>query len=1141
MSRSGGGEESEALADASSAPAQDLAHAATLAARSTQDQGTPAADTPRTPQPTKADVTRDERRPGAPRPAAAARDLPFVDPSHYEIAGEHARGGLGRVLRAHDRRLERTVALKELAQGPSSRTAARFVREALVTARLQHPSIVPVYEAGRWPSGDPFYAMKLVSGDTLDEAIEKRPTLDARLALLPHVLAVAEAVAYAHSEGVIHRDLKPANVMLGAFGETQVVDWGLAKDRRLADDPASAEDDSLYAQAHADMTRAGTVVGTPAYMAPEQARGEDVDEHADVYAIGAMLYHLLAALPPFEGAPDTVIARVAKDAPPPLGERTPEAPRDLVAIVDKAMARDPSARYPTAKELAQDLSRFLTGQLVGARAYGKLTLLVRWLRRNRTPVAVAAVLLTALAITAIASARRIVHERNVAKARSAELVLTQARSMLERDPTAAIAWLKQYPDDGNDWVGVRSVASDAHSRGVARHLLVGPPQPIEASAVSSDSKLIATAQLDKVQLWSATTGQRVWQVRLAELSQLAFAPDGKAVAAGGTKGEVWLLEAVDVRPRLVGKHAGYVDRLAFSPDGKTLASAGMDGVVWLWSTTSPESRALRGHAALISWMTFVEDGRALMTADRDGEVRRWDLAAQQSTVLFKLAPEGIEDVLFVSDGRVVVARQERVLVWKPGDVAPQELGRQSSTIRRVAALNDGRLVSVGDDGVVYVWPLVAGPPERWTGHEQRVSILTVSADGTTFATGDLSGEVRIWRDGRSVSRRGHANVIMQLSFSADGAWLFSADGNGEGRIWPITRPDGTFVHVAASDVFRVAFVDQGKSVVSTSRDGGVRLLRVDGLAVQRLSSHETASYGVDFLPGGNFVTAATEGVIEEWHADGTAGRVMRGPERAWAVTASPDGSKLASTGDDSVVLWYLASGQGAVRYRHQGEAYDVAFSPNGRYLASSGSDSIIRITDLSNGRQHDLRGNGATSHRLIFGSDDILYSSSWDGTVRVWSLEKETHSLLATHYGRVRALSLSPNGDLLASGGEDRVIRVVNVRTGTTRELRGHGGEVRNLAFSHDARLLASAGWDETVRVWNLEDGSVSVLRGHAGRIHRVAFAPNDRLLASGAQDGSIALWNLDGIQKVPESRGALKGWLRQVTGASTDAPPASY
>src|SRR6185369_7914107 len=111
-----------------------------------------------------------------------------------------------------------TVAIKELAHGPSERSAGRFVREALVTARLQHPSIVPVYEAGRWPSGDPFYAMKLVSGETLDHAIETRPTLDARLALLPHVLAVAEAVAYAHSEGVIHRDLKPANVMLGAFG-----------------------------------------------------------------------------------------------------------------------------------------------------------------------------------------------------------------------------------------------------------------------------------------------------------------------------------------------------------------------------------------------------------------------------------------------------------------------------------------------------------------------------------------------------------------------------------------------------------------------------------------------------------------------------------------------------------------------------------------------------------------------------------------------------------------------------------------------------------------------------------------------------------------------------------------------------------
>ena len=166
------------------------------------------------------------------RPAAtttsATASLPIVERRHYHVLSEFARGGLGRILRARDKRTGRLVAIKEML-GSSEEVAARFAREALLTANLQHPAIVPVYELGRWPEGDPFYAMKLVSGRALDRVLEEATTLDARLALLPTVLAVADAVAFAHGEGVIHRDLKPANVLVGSFSETVVIDWGLAK------------------------------------------------------------------------------------------------------------------------------------------------------------------------------------------------------------------------------------------------------------------------------------------------------------------------------------------------------------------------------------------------------------------------------------------------------------------------------------------------------------------------------------------------------------------------------------------------------------------------------------------------------------------------------------------------------------------------------------------------------------------------------------------------------------------------------------------------------------------------------------------------------------------------------------------------
>src|SRR6185312_8185115 len=184
--------------------------------------------------------------------------LPLVPTDRYEVRDEFARGGLGRIFRAHDRRLARPVAVKQLIAG-GAEAARRFIREALITARLQHPAIVPIYEAGRWPSGEPFYAMKLVSGRSLDQVIKGKSLAD-RLTLLPVIIAVAEAMAYAHSQRIIHRDLKPGNVLVGSFGETVLIDWGLAKDLSSGTEVAP---DAMMTPYHDDSTEAGTVLGTP--------------------------------------------------------------------------------------------------------------------------------------------------------------------------------------------------------------------------------------------------------------------------------------------------------------------------------------------------------------------------------------------------------------------------------------------------------------------------------------------------------------------------------------------------------------------------------------------------------------------------------------------------------------------------------------------------------------------------------------------------------------------------------------------------------------------------------------------------------------------------------------------------------------
>jgi tetratricopeptide (TPR) repeat protein len=335
-------------------------------------------------------------------PAADASELPIVDRGNYAVEGEFARGGMGRILSARDRRLSRVVALKEL-QATTAPDARRFVREALVTARLQHPAIVPIYEAGRWPDGVPFYAMKLVSGRSLDALIRgAEGGLSGRLALLPHLLAVAEAVAFAHSQRIVHRDLKPANVLVGGFGETVVVDWGLAKDLSAVTSDDTDPEPRVGTAGGQDETVVGSVLGTPAFMPPEQARGEPVDERADVFALGAMLYYLLAGTPPRSGTTvrEVLAAAANEQQPVPVAEREPETPPDLAAIVRKAMDPAPARRYPTARELAEDLRRFQTGQLVSAHRYSPGELLRRWVRQHRAVVTVAAVLGLAL-VTAI--------------------------------------------------------------------------------------------------------------------------------------------------------------------------------------------------------------------------------------------------------------------------------------------------------------------------------------------------------------------------------------------------------------------------------------------------------------------------------------------------------------------------------------------------------------------------------------------------------------------------------------------------------------------------------------------------------------------------------------------------------------------
>ena len=230
----------------------------------------------------------------APDPTAAEHPFAVADQARYEPGAEVGIGGMGRVYAAHDRRLRRQVAVKEVRLEVTGDAAARLAQEAWITAQLDHTGVVPVYDAGLTAEGRLFYVMRLVRGQSLADAIAQAQTDLDRRKLLRHFLAACQAVAYAHSVGIIHRDLKPSNVLVGGFGETQVMDWGLARPiQRDAGQGWAA----VVPAAHVAQTQQGMAVGTPRYMSPEQASGGGVDPRSDVWSLGVVLYEILAGVP----------------------------------------------------------------------------------------------------------------------------------------------------------------------------------------------------------------------------------------------------------------------------------------------------------------------------------------------------------------------------------------------------------------------------------------------------------------------------------------------------------------------------------------------------------------------------------------------------------------------------------------------------------------------------------------------------------------------------------------------------------------------------------------------------------------------------------------------------------------------------
>jgi WD40 repeat protein len=1088
-----------------------------------------------------------------PRPAAEG-DLPTTpgDASdRYELEAEHGRGGIGRVVRAHDKHLGRTVAVKELLR-TNELAEALFVREAMITARLQHPGIVPVHEAGRWPNGDPYYVMKMVSGRTLKEVIAGTQSLADRLALLPHVIAVAEAVGYAHSQDVIHRDLKPANVLLGEYGETIVIDWGLARDLRTNDltpQPGAA------GSGDSGRTVTGRVVGTPQYMSPEQARGDAVDARADVYALGAMMYEVLSGRAPVGGdSAQQIIDRVLAGPPESLRNVVPHLPADLEAIVHKAMARAPADRYATARELAADLKRFQTGQLVTAQVYGRWSLTRRWVHKNRGYVALAAVAAAALSMIAIGLVRRVVEERQIAEARGRqatiaatkaearknELVLAQAQAAIPRDPTAALAWLKNFPvlDDGA-LPDIAAMVEEAEASGVARHVWRGDDWVVGV-AVSRDGSKVATA------------------VR-----------DGKVRVYDTVSGDVKILGQ---RPTLVG--------VSFDPLGRRLVTAEHGGHIWLWDIATAEHKELGTHEGGEVWFEPAADG-LLATRSMENTIKLWDLdRGEVIDELFGELPYR-ERTATAWDGKRGELRLSggvdgKLRLWRGKH--PREVAQLPGPARRLSMTRDGRRAIAADSKAVYWVDLEHGKIARIAEGMTKVQMLTIDPTQRRAAIAGNDPDVILIdvETGAIERRRGHTDALYGALFDSRGERLVTPSDDGTIRVWDLDTGDSRVLRGHDDDVYAAAVTPDGRTVASASLDGTARLWHVDDrktVVVGQLGDvRSMSSLGGDRMrvvsmsdpvritdvdlrlrtaavrytteskvgdpsisaDGSTVVVPLKPGTAQVWR-DGAVTNVAV-PDSAMMARLSGDGRRaVALEPGGGVRIWDEA---GSRVLREKSAATHFAMRKDGQRLALIGPEAIEVIDPVTNTNVAEL---ARKAHGLGDGKIQIEFAADGKHVVlldvagmKVWNLE--SGSLVALErsiYGHAKEMTQSPDGSLFAAGVEDRSVRLWDVKTGRERRtLRGHRDLVNSIAFSPDGKRLVTGSYDKSVRVWDITTGDARVLSGHVGPVWTVAWIGPDQI-ASGSSDGTVRLWTLPVVPR-PRAEEIVKK-LRDQTSAMID------
>jgi WD40 repeat protein/serine/threonine protein kinase len=927
-------------------------------------------------------------------------------------------------------------------------------------------------------------------------------------------LQVAEALDYAHSQGVIHRDIKPSNLLLDTEGRVWITDFGLAK----------AEETNA-------LTESGAIVGTMRYMAPERFQGQ-ADARSDVYALGATLYELLTLRPVFE-EPNRgkLLEQIVRREPPPPRRLDPRIPRDLETSVLTALAKDPGRRYATAGNLADDLRRFLTDRPIRARRTPWHERAWRWCRRNRglsaaggltVAAAVAVVVLSVVFAFQQNEAARELLEQKTAKGAALEhaedLLATStmmlAKSRFEENQAAlAVDLLEHVPPrfQSTPWRLLKNYVAGS------LFTLRGHTGPVWSVSFAADCRVLASASGDgTVKLWDARIGQELRTLRghTGAVMSLSFAADGQVLASAGGDGTVKLWDArTGQELRSLRGHMGKVMSVSFAADGQVLASASEDGTVKLWDVrTGQELRTLLGHTGAVTSVSFAGDGQALASASGDRTVKLWDARTGKELRTLRGHTDNITSVSFAADGQVLASASgdKTVKLWdaRTGQELRSQPGHMS-WFRSVSFAADGQvLASARADGKIELWDARTGQELRTLlGHTTHVLCVSFAGDGQALASASGDGTVKLWdvRIGQELrTLRGYTGGVKNVSFAADGQALASASGV-EIKLWNArTGQELRSLRGHTGPVWSVSFAGNGQVLASASSDGTVKLWDVrTGQELRTLRGH------ADYVLSVSFAT---------------------------------DNQVLASASSDKTVkLWDARTGQELRTLRaHTGFVDSVSFAADGEVLASASRDGTVKLWDARTGQElRTLRGHTDRVTSVSFAPDgQVLASASWDQTVKLWDARTgQELRTLAGHTNWVNSVSFATDGQVLASASNDYTVKLWDARTGQElRTLHGHTGFVDGVSFAADGQVLASASQEGTVKLWDARTRQeLRALRGHTYSVTNVSFAADGKTLWSRDTKGMVLAWEVASGRRLPDSSASTAVWAGGTAAWSPD------